>query len=102
MLGLLMTQSHSVEPKRPWNEYPLWEKFVDVMLDNFKRYQDVLVKLSAKTPTFFISYEQLITNPEPAVIDLFCFLLGVKTIEGTLVEHMVKKVVSKGNTDSKK
>lgn len=29
------------------------------------------------TPTFFISYEQLNVDPEPIVLDLFCFLLGV-------------------------
>lgn len=39
----------------------------------------------------------MILNPEPAIIDLFCFLLNVKTIEGTLVEAQIKKVLNKGN-----
>lgn len=44
----------------------------------------------------------MIIDPEPAVTDLFCFLLDVKSIKGTLVEHMVKKVTSKGNKDANK
>lgn len=45
-----------------------------------------------ETPTIFVTYEQLILAPEPALTDIFCFLYDVKSIEGTLLEKQVKKV----------
>jgi len=60
------------------------------------------VKQAEKTPTFFMSYEQLILDPTPAIKKLFCFLLDIKSVEGTLVEHMIEKVTNSGNKDEKK
>ena len=57
MLSLVSSMAHSTEPKRPWNEYAVWESWVELMTSNFKSYQDVLVKQAAVTPTFFINYE---------------------------------------------
>jgi len=99
-LSLIITQAHSIEPKRPWNEYKVWRKFIDYHIGTFKRFDEYIRKQAEKTPTFFMSYEQLILDPEPAVKDLFCFLLDVKSIEGTLVEKMVTKVTSKGNKEA--
>ena len=43
-------------------------------------------------PTFFLTYEQLLLEQESVVRDLFCFLLDVKSIAGTLVEARIKEV----------
>jgi len=99
-LSLIITQAHSIEPKRPWSEYKIWKKFIDYHIGTFRRFDEYMRKQAEKTPTFFMSYEQLILNPGPAVKDLFCFLLDVKTIEGTLVEQMITKVTSKSNSSS--
>ena len=41
---------------------------------------------SVKIPTFYLRYEDLVLDPEPVLIDLFCFLLDVASISGTVVE----------------
>ena len=44
-----------------------------------------------------MTYEQLVLDPEPTITKLFCFLLEVQSIEGTLVEAQIKKVTNKGH-----
>lgn len=62
------------------------------MLPLFNRFYQSLIQQSKLTPTFFLTYEQLVLNPEPVVKDLFRFLLDAESIEGTLVEAQIKKV----------
>ena len=45
-------------------------------------------------------YEDLLINPEPILGELFCFLLDVHSIEGTVVEKRIKEV-SKSDFKSK-
>lgn len=85
-MSLLFTQSHSVEPAKLWSTYKVWKPFTEALLKAFVQFDRALLEQSKKTPTFFVSYEQLNVDPEPVVKDLFCFLLGVKSIEGTLVD----------------
>ena len=37
----------------------------------------VVNEISKEIPTYIIRYEDLVMNPEPVLIDLFCFLLDV-------------------------
>lgn len=37
-------------------------------------------------PTFYVRYEDLCINPLPVLLELFCFLLEVPSIEGTVIE----------------
>ena len=48
-------------------------------------------------PTYYVRYEDLVLNPEPVLRELFCFLLEVPSIEGTVVEKRVRDYCSKGN-----
>ena len=70
------------------------------MLPLFGQFHRDLVAQSKVTPTFFLNYEQLILEPEPTIMKLFCFLLGVKSLEGTLVEAQIKKVTNKGHSST--
>jgi hypothetical protein len=97
-----MTQAHSTEPKRPWHEYAIWEKWVDEMLALFVKVHQKMVEVSSATPTYFVTYEELVAEPEHTLGQLFCFLLEVKTIEGTLVELMIKKSVEGGISDARR
>ena len=45
-------------------------------------------------------YEDLVLDPEKVLSDLFCFLLEVKSIEGTVVEERIKTVVKAGHSKS--
>lgn len=96
MMSLMFTQCHSIEPSKKWSEFKIWNTFTEHMLPKFAMFHDKLMKQSISTPTFFVSYEQLNIDPEPIVRDLFCFLLNVKSIEGTLADIRVKEVCGRG------
>ena len=44
-----------------------------------------LESISNKIPTLILRYEDLVLNPEKELTDLFCFLLDVPSIEGTVL-----------------
>ena len=41
-------------------------------------------------------YEDLKVDPKPVLSDLFCFLLDVPSIEGTIVERRINEVTEAG------
>ena len=47
-------------------------------------------------PTYYVRYEDLCVNPEPVLTEVFCFLLEVPTIEGTVVEKRIADYCAKG------
>lgn len=57
------------------------------------------MKQSKLTPTFFLTYEQLLLSQEQAISDLFCFLLDVTSIEGTIVAAKIRSVCAKDHKD---
>ena len=50
-------------------------------------------------PTYYLRYEDLMLNPEPVLMELFAFLLDVKSIEGPLVERSIQDYCAKGNKE---
>ena len=44
-----------------------------------------------------LRYEDLVLNPVKELTDLFCFLLDVPSIEGTVVESRIKTVTQVGH-----
>ena len=40
-------------------------------------------------PTFYLRYEDLILKPEPVLRELFCFLLEVPSLDGTVAEKRI-------------
>ena len=59
----------------------------------------IVNKVSKEIPTYFIRYEDLVLDPEPALTELFCFLFDVKTLHGTVLEKRIKDVARRGNED---
>ena len=49
-------------------------------------HEGVYEDLARVLPTYFMRYEDLKINPVPVLKELFCFLLDVTSIEGTVVE----------------
>ena len=43
---------------------------------------------------YYIRYEDLVTDPEPVLTELFKYLLEVPSIEGTVVEQRIKDAVA--------
>ena len=61
-----------------------------------ENHSKVLSDAAAKIPTFFMRYEDLKLKPEPVLTDLFCFMLDVESLEGTLCERRIKEVTATG------
>ena len=45
-----------------------------------------------------IRYEDLKLNPKPVLKEMFCFLLDVQSIEGTVIEKRIDEATSEGFT----
>lgn len=49
------------------------------------RYYEILIKDKENVPIHFFRYEDLVMEPEKTLSDIFCFILGVESIEETLI-----------------
>ena len=47
-------------------------------------------------PTYYLRYEDLVLNPQPVLMELFCFMLEVPDIKGTVIEQRVIDYCAKG------
>jgi hypothetical protein len=47
-------------------------------------------------PTFRVRYEDLVIDPKTTLTDLFRFILGIESLEGTVAEHRIDQVLAKG------
>ena len=61
-----------------------------------------MIEIAKETPTFCLNYEMLMADPEPVVKQLFCFLLDVESVEGTLVGAQIEQVTRSGHRDPSK
>jgi len=59
-------------------------------------HQQVVENIASEIPTYILRYEDLLTDPEPALIECFKFLLDAPTIEGTVVEKRIKDISRSG------
>ena len=63
-----------------------WDRLVrNRTLMMHKNHTAILNSIALEIPTLFIRYEDLKLNPVPVLTELFCFLLDVPSIEGTIV-----------------
>ena len=60
------------------------------MTQNIKSNHEEVRLIAQTIPTYFLRYEDLKIDPEPVLTELFCFLLGVPSIEVTVVQQRVK------------
>ena len=58
----------------------------------------IVDQLSTRIPTYILRFEDLIMNPEPILNELFCFLLDVDTIKGTVIEKRIFEISDQGFT----
>lgn len=90
--SLSQTMSHSLVSKEKFHEdFPeWWEQWVSACSGRMESYHEFLVNdMAAKTPTYITRYEDLVLNPEPALKEIFCLLLDVTSIEGTIAEKRI-------------
>ena len=48
-----------------------------------------MLEIAETIPTYFIRFEDMITEPVPVLLECMKFILDVKSIEGTIVEQRV-------------
>ena len=48
-------------------------------------HDEIVNNFAKQIPTYIVRYEDLLTDPEPILDELFRFLLDVDSIEGTVV-----------------
>jgi hypothetical protein len=65
----------------------------------YKDYHEEIVRLmkEKKIPFHVVRYEDLLDNPEPTLKEMFAFMLGVESIEGTVAERRVKEIIDAGH-----
>ena len=93
------TRSHSLEINEQYHiDFPeFWDQWIRQMTLNYRDFHNkVLNQIADQIPTFFMRYEDLKVNPVPVLTDLFCFLLDVPSIEGTVVERRINEVTQGG------
>ena len=97
--NLVNTHSHSLEINELYHiDFPdFWESWVTGITEVCrKNHDEVLNSIAKSIPTYFMRFEDLKLRPEPVLTELFCFLLDVPSIEGTIVERRIKEVVASG------
>jgi hypothetical protein len=47
-------------------------------------------------PIHFLRYEDLLLDPKPTLVNLFRFILGVESLEGTVMMKRIDDILSKG------
>lgn len=89
---LATTASHTFTCTEHFHEAdPIWwAKFVEYCAKGTNEMLKINQKLMHPAiPTYYIRYEDLVLNPAPVLSKLFCFLLEVSSIEGTVVEKRI-------------
>ena len=90
--NLYISKSHSFEFENSLpDEFPeWWDDWVTAFCENIKTSQEFAIKnIANQIPTYVLRYEDLKTNPVPVLMEMFRFLLNVKSIEGTVIEKRI-------------
>lgn len=104
MLNMIVCLTHSGQPRQQYNvDFPKewkdwWERF---MLPPYREYYRQHEEVTSQAiPTYFLRYEDLIAKPVEVLTELFCFLLNVPSIEGTVIEQRILKATANSRTNT--
>ena len=71
-----------------------WSEFALATARNIKNSHEYITrKLAKEIPIYFMRYEDLISNPEIILTECFKFILETLSLDGTVLEKRIKKVV---------
>ena len=86
-------------PEQQWHsDFPeFWNEWVSWVTSSMKlSHEKTKDSIAAEVPTYWMRYEDLKIDPRPALEGLFCFLLDVPSIAGTVVEKRIAEVTQAG------
>ena len=66
----------------------MWSDFIQQDVTVWKDFHEFWI--NAKIPVHIVKYEDIVSNPEPALKSLLEFILNVKDISGTKVHAYLK------------
>ena len=98
--NMVVLLSHSLEATTDLKDIEEWHTvFIPTMVRRIKEYQVNIDNIAKEIPTFYLTYEQLILEPEETLTNMFTFLLGVESLEGTVIEQRIKDSVKEGGAE---
>ena len=81
------------------NDIPeIWDKIIKETTQGLKQYNDkVMSDMTPHIPLYFVRYEDLRMRPQEILEEVFCFILGVKSVEGLNIQRRITEVVKQGH-----
>ena len=93
-------ESSSLKPREEFNTvHPeFWEQWIDETSQQMASHHDLMAgSVAKKIPTFIIRYEDLLFETISTLTELFCFLLDVDSLEGTVVLERIREAAKESN-----
>ena len=76
----------------------IWDKMIEETTQALKIYHDrVMAEIVPRVPVLFVRYEDLRAKPQDTLEEIFCFLLGLKTVDGLNIQRRITEVVGLGH-----
>jgi len=101
MLYMVNSASHSLVPKEIIHEecQDYWDWFIRFLPKEIKWFHTIMTeRAAAAIPTYYLTYEDLRLNSEPAVLEMFQFMFDVPSLDGTVLEAKIKSVCAEGHS----
>ena len=73
----------------------MWAEFIQQDITVWKDFHDFWI--NAKIPVHIIRYEDIVASPEPTLKNLLQYILNVKDLTGTKIEHYLKIAVNEAS-----
>ena len=95
---LIYTNTHGIAFENKFTEDPLYPKWLDYqrrcteMANKWYSYWFEVAETS-DIPIYFFRFEDVIANPGKELKEIYRFVLGMESIEGTVIEHRIDEVM---------
>ena len=99
---LTYTQCHSAQFKNTLLDpqiLPFWRDFQRRTTHAYKAWFQHWIDIAENTnkPVFFFRFEDILSNQEEELRNLFKFILGLHSLEGTVIEKRIEEVMAMGS-----
>ena len=96
---LVYCQVHGLQFNNKLTEEPLYTKWLDFQQrasDAYSKWYEYWINIAETTdrPVFFFRFEDVVKDPAKELKEVFRFILGMESIEGTVIERRVDEVAA--------
>lgn len=91
----LSTITHNKSVKEDFIDWPEWEIHVNDDIRLYKKWCEYWIKVAEthQVPVLFLRFEDLVSDPASELKKIFPFILGMDTIEGSVIERRIDEVI---------